>query len=343
MEFLLWIRFNCDPIAFVIPIIEHPIAWYGCIFSFSFYIGYIIFIWIYTRHTLPNITIPEEYKNTKVPPSFILNKRNQKLYTFFQKRTTDKACLERLGLKLFLEETFPKKIPSMQSIATKFAESALLYIISATIIGARLGHILFYENIMTFINSPSLILKTWEGGLASHGGILAILLAAYIFTKIKKTISFLTFMDLISIPTMFVCAWIRIGNLVNQEILGNVTSVPWAIIFMNPAGQERVYPRHPMQLYEFILYMGVSALLFILWNKNTYKKMTGLYTGLALTISFSIRFFLEFLKTPQSIYDYTGTIQIGQLLSIPMILCGLYLIRESLKIKEDLDKKVVED
>ena len=341
--FLLWIRFNCDPIAFTIPFIDHPIAWYGCIFALSFYLGHKIFIWMYVRQSLPKVAIPEKYKSLKVPGSFILNKRNQKLYTFLLKRTSNKDCLETLKLKLFIEETFPKEVESIQSIGTKFSDSALLYIITATIIGARLGHIFFYEEIGAFIQSPLLIIKTWEGGLASHGGIFAIIVASLLFTKKNKTISFLSFMDLLSIPTMFVCAWIRIGNFINQEILGNVTSLPWAIIFMNPAIKGPLYPRHPIQLYEFFLYMGVFTLLFILWYKNTYRKRRGLFLGLALTVSFSARFFLEFLKEPQSIYDTSDIFQMGQLLSLPMIICGFFLINQSLRLKESLDKKVLED
>jgi phosphatidylglycerol:prolipoprotein diacylglycerol transferase len=345
MDFLLllWIQFDCNPVAFRLPFIHHPIAWYGCIFSLAFYIGYKLFIWIYTRNLLPKVSIPEEYKKIKVPPSFILNKKNQKLYTFFRKNSDDKKSLEKLNLQLYLEETFPRKVTSIEKIATSFADSALLYIIAATVVGARLGHILFYEDIYFFLKSPTLIFKTWEGGLASHGGILAILFAVFLFTKKNKPLSFLAFMDLLTIPTMFVCAWIRIGNFINQEILGSVSTLPWAVIFLHPAGGESILPRHPIQIYESILYFFVCFLLLILWKKEPYRKVTGLYTGLALSISFSVRFLLEFFKESQSIYDSTMFLDIGQILSIPMILCGILLVRYSLRIKDPLDKKGEED
>ncbi|MCH9616767.1 MAG: Phosphatidylglycerol--prolipoprotein diacylglyceryl transferase [Chlamydiia bacterium] len=336
-----FITFDMDPVCFSIPFIEHDIAWYGVIFSASFYVGYKIFIWIYARYSLQNITIPEKYEKARIPSDFVLSKKGQKLLDFYQARVSNKEKVDQLKLRLYLEEREEDPIPSIQSQSITFAESALLYIIIATVVGSRLGHILFYENIWPYITSPIMIIKTWEGGLASHGGIIAIFIAAYLFIR-KRSISFLTFMDLISIPTIFVCSWIRIGNFVNQEILGAASSLPWAIIFKHPADGALPVARHPMQLYEFLLYASVFFLLFSLWKKNTYKKQTGLYTGLTLVISFSVRFFLEFLKVPQSIYDYHFPLQTGQLLSIPMILFGLVLIIKALGKKEALDKKVHE-
>jgi phosphatidylglycerol:prolipoprotein diacylglycerol transferase len=336
---LLWMRFDVNPICFKIPFINHPIAWYGVIFAGSFYLGYRLFIWMHIRQNLNTFSIPKEFKDIKIPDGYKLSKKNQRYYLFFKKRSSDYELVEKLKLRLYLFEVYPKKIESIEKKSIIFSESALFYIIVATVVGARLGHIIFYENIIEFIYFPLDIFKTWEGGLASHGGIIGILLAAYIFVKKNKSLSFLTFMDLISAPTMFVCAFIRIGNLINQEILGSQTSAPWGIIFLNPADGSGVFPRHPIQIYEFILYIGVFIFIYLVWSKNLYKKITGFYTGIALSISFGLRFFLEFLKIPQSVYDQNFPIQIGQLLSIPMTLFGLFLIFNSIKMQDSLDKK----
>lgn len=339
---LLWISINPDPVCFTIPFFGHPIAWYGCIFSLAFFVGYKIFIWIYARHSLNEIQIPEKFAHKEIPSSFALKKEQSKLYKFFEERVSDKTLRDRVKQYLYLEQIYTKTVPTVSSMANAFADAALLYIIAATVIGSRLGHILFYENILEYVKNPIMIIKTWEGGLASHGGIIAIIIAAYLFVKKQKKMSFLAFMDLISCPTMFVCAFIRIGNFINQEILGAPTTLPWAIIFQNPVDGGSVLPRHPMQLYEFVLYLSVSFLLFMIWKKNTYKKTPGLYMGLALAISFGGRFFLEFLKVPQSIHDSSNSLQVGQLLSIPMIAIGIMLAVRALKNKESLDKKVSE-
>jgi len=337
---LAWISIDPNPTVFKIPFLNHPIAWYGCIFALAFYLGYKLFIWMYTRHLLDQVAIPSEHKNTSVPQDYQFSKKNLMLINFFDSKSLDADKREALRVYLYLEEN--KEVKSITKKAVEFSESALLYIILATIIGARLGHIIFYENVTHYLTHPIDIIKTWEGGLASHGGIAAVILAAFIFVRRNKTISFLGFTDLLAAPTMFVCAWIRIGNFINQEILGGPTNLPWGIIFMHPADGGSIAPRHPMQLYEFALYMGVSALLFWLWNKFLYKKKEGLCLGVALLVSFTVRFFLEFLKEPQSIYDAGSYLQMGQILSIPMVWLGIIVIILAKNKKEDLDKKLSE-
>jgi phosphatidylglycerol:prolipoprotein diacylglycerol transferase len=342
LQLLLWISVDPDPIVFRIPFLNHPIAWYGVIFSSAFYVGYKLFIWIYSRELLKTISIPKKYANVNVTNYFSLTKDQSKLYKFFEKRVGNKEALSLVKKQFYLEQTYPKEMSSISTKAVKFADSALLYMILATVIGARLGHILFYEPVLDYLYSPILILKTWEGGLASHGGIIAILFSAYLFVKKSKGISYLGFMDLVCIPTMFVCAWIRIGNFINQEILGAPTTYIWGVIFKHPADGALAVPRHPMPLYEFILYMGVFTLLFYLWQKNFSRRREGLLLSLSILISFSVRFFLEFLKIPQSIYDHELSLQMGQVLSLPMIAIGLLLFIKARKEKDYLDKKVSE-
>lgn len=336
---LMWITVNPSPIMFRIPLIDHPIAWYGAIFATAFYVGYKLFIWMYKRHLLNSVIIPKEYKNIYVPQDFKLTSKQQALFDFYAERGKETDTLKKY---FYIETKHPDKLESIDKKAVKFSESALVYILLATVIGARLAHIIFYRDIMEFVTNPIEIIKTWEGGLASHGGVAAILLASYLVVRKHKNLTFFGFMDLLCIPGIFVCAWIRIGNFINQEILGSQTSMPWGIIFKHPADGGAIVPRHPIQLYEFVLYMTVFALLFALWNKRTYKKTPGLYIGLCMAISFSVRFFLEFLKVPQSVYDNGGFLQVGQYLSLPMVLVGLACIYFAINRKVDLDKKLSE-
>lgn len=318
--------FDPNAVFFTIPYFNHPISWYGCIFALSFFCGFKIFIWMYKRILIDNITIEKQFLNTKVEKNHQYSKKSKALQRFYSKYNTNSEKKDKLALYLYLEEKFPKEITSISKKAESYADKALLYIIIGTIVGARLGHILFYENILDFILSPLSILKTWEGGLASHGGIIAIIIASYLFVKKNKELSYICFLDLLSIPTMFVCAWIRIGNFMNQEILGRATNCFWGITFLHPADFGPVVPRHPMQIYEFLLYIATFFLVFFLWKKNPYKSREGLYIGLTLSVAFSVRLFLEFLKVNQSVYDHLFFLQMGQLLNIPMIALGFFLI-----------------
>ena len=330
-------HFDPNPVCFTIPFLDHPIAWYGVIFAAAFFFGYQIFIWLHLHHQFHFVDVPLKFKQSFPPKGFTLSKKHQKWYDFYCKRISDAKKQATLYHYLYLEEQ--GEVPSLYKKSLSFTDAGLVYIIMGTIIGARLGNILFYENVWTYLSHPIMIIKTWEGGLASHGGILAVIFAAYLFAKKNGSIKFLTLMDMISAPTMFVCAWIRIGNFINQEILGAPTSLPWAIIFDHPATGGAPVPRHPMPLYEFSLYMGVAALLFSLWKKHLYKERKGFYVGLALALSFTGRFFLEFLKNPQVAYDLDHFLQVGQLLSLPMIAAGALLMFFPL---QGLDKKARE-
>ena len=343
MNLLAWIQVDPNPIVFYIPYINHPITWYGCIFAFSFWLGYNIFIWLYIRYSLYNKKILKKDLTTELPTTIEFNKDEKKILFFFKKYTPTQIVQE-IKIKLYLEKKFPESYKSTLKSAIDLADKGLLYIILSTIIGARLGHIIFYENIMDFIHSPLSIIKVWEGGLASHGGIIAIIFSSYLFIKKYKPMSYLQFLDLLSIPTMLVCGSIRIGNFINQEILGATTINPLAIIFTHPADGSVPTPRHPIQLYESMLYFCVFLTLFILWKRYFTIKLKGFYVGLALFISFSLRFLLEFLKTPESIYDNFFSLNMGQILSIPLCFLGFLLIKSSLlkKKKVSLDKKTKE-
>ena len=199
-----------------------------------------------------------------------------------------------------------------------------------TIIGARLGHCLFYEP-GYYLSNPILILKVWEGGLASHGGFLGVMISIWLFNRKVKRISYLYLLDLAAAPALLTGSFIRIGNLMNSEILGHPSNVSWAFIF------ERVdnIPRHPAQIYESFGYFCVSMLVFYLYSKYEKVWPHGRFVGITLVLGMSWRFFTEFFKDNQVAFEQGMTLNMGQLLSIPMILIGLALIYQ----KQFLGKK----
>jgi prolipoprotein diacylglyceryl transferase len=208
------------------------------------------------------------------------------------------------------------------------ADKIVIYIILATIIGARLGHILFYEEPSYYLSDPTRIFKIWLGGLASHGAAVAIIIALGIFSKVIKKqgyhLSFLALLDLIAIPTAFAAFWIRLGNFFNQEIIGTITSLPWGVVFGHPMDVLLPYPRHPVQLYEGIFYLAVFFFLFFLSYRSKILLTKGKLIGLFFILIFSFRFLIEFLKLEQSALIHTY-LRMGQYLSIPFIVLGIFL------------------
>ncbi len=216
---------------------------------------------------------------------------------------------------------------SKNKLSKVAAESLMVYAMVGTVIGARLGHLLFYEKWSFFLHDPLVIFRTWEGGLASHGGILGVFIGGVLFyLKHKKEISFLALVDILCIPTMFVCSLIRIGNFFNQEICGKVTDVPWAVVFLHPADVTLLLPRHPVQLYEsaFYFFVFLSALFF--HKKFGDRWQEGRIVGYCFLVSFTFRFFIEGLKDELShLLEGDHLLLMGQYLSLPMIALGALL------------------
>lgn len=234
------------------------------------------------------------------------------------------------------------------------------YVVIATIIGARLGHVLFYEP-QHYLQNPIDIFKVWEGGLASHGGTIGIIIAIFIFSRhITKKSPLWTF-DRLAVPIGFVAALIRIGNLMNHEIFGGPTDQPWGFRFITNMGQflnggQPIFtePSHPTQIYEAICYLLVFAIcMWLYWRRNAQER-PGLILGVFLLGIFISRFFIEFVKNVQEPWEIsmrnTIGIDMGQLLSIPFIIAGVWLIVRALrrprqeleypnKFAEEKDKK----
>jgi phosphatidylglycerol---prolipoprotein diacylglyceryl transferase len=201
----------------------------------------------------------------------------------------------------------------------------LWYMIIGTIVGARLGHCLFY-NPEYYLSHPLEILKTWKGGLASHGAAIGIVSAIYLYSKKKIGQSFLWTSDRVVITVALAGFFIRTGNLMNSEIIGKVTDVPWAFKFVNAYVKDPMVPRHPAQLYEALSYLVIFVILFLIYQKSYKKIKEGFLFGLFLVLVFSARFIIEFFKENQSAFEQGMTLNLGQTLSIPLILWGLYLL-----------------
>jgi len=212
-------------------------------------------------------------------------------------------------------------------------EQLSIYVILGTVIGARLGHCLFYDPVY-YLSNPLEMIKVWEGGLASHGAAIGIPFSIYLLTKKQKDKTILWILDRLVIVVALAAVLIRLGNLFNSEIIGKATEVPWAFIF---ARVDDV-PRHPAQLYEAIFYLISFVILYFTYMKTQRKSKQGFIFGLFLVLIFGFRFFVEFLKVEQSAFEKGMILDMGQLLSIPFVLGGFYLIFR--KEKEIANKKV---
>ncbi len=195
------------------------------------------------------------------------------------------------------------------------------YMILGTVIGARLGHCLFY-NPVYYLTHPVEIFMVWKGGLASHGAAVGILTAMYLFTKKNKEFSFLWLFDRIVITAALGGFFIRMGNLFNSEILGVQTDLPWAFIF---ASVDSV-PRHPAQLYEAVSYLIIFIFLIVYYFRTQGKFKPGFIFGVFLVALFTVRFLIEFIKEDQTYFEQGMLLNMGQILSIPLIFWGIYLI-----------------
>jgi len=211
------------------------------------------------------------------------------------------------------------------------AERSLMAIGLGAILGARLVDVFFYQDVSSWWNNPLSIFFVWEGGLASHGGAIGIIIALFILVRRLRRekmgfYSFLSLLDRIVPGVALAGACIRIGNFINQEVLGTPTDLPWAVLFLHPADGSLIVPRHPVQLYESLAYIILSGLLYALWTKKPHFRREGVSSGLFLTIVFGFRFLIEFVKVEQSDYILLSSMTMGQFLSLPFLAFGIYLL-----------------
>lgn len=232
--------------------------------------------------------------------------------------------------RLFVKEKYP----------AQWADKLFVYCILSSVIGARLGHCLFYE--WSYYGAhPMEIFKIWKGGLASHGGVILLILALmwYSWKVTNKNVWWL--FDRMIPAVAVVCMCIRFGNLMNSEIFGFPTTLPWGFEFIRSREWQTLYnsngealPCHPTQIYEMLYCFTALVVSWVMYHKFHLEKYIGLITGVSLLIFFGARFGLEFMKNPQVTEEIGMTLNIGQKLSLPLILLGIYLIATCRKRKE---------
>lgn len=223
----------------------------------------------------------------------------------------------------------------------KWISALFIYVVIATIIGSRLGHVFFYDW-SYYSQHPMDIFKIWEGGLASHGGTIGIIIAVFIYSRYVTHKSPLWTFDRLVIPIALVGAMIRMGNLMNHEIYGGPTDLPWGFRFIENLGAwlhgaEPIFsaPSHPTQIYEALCYFILFVVLMWMYWKRNAQCRPGLIFGVFFTVLFTSRFFIEYIKNVQEPWEIqlreSVGMDMGQILSIPFILIGIGLIIYAMK------------
>jgi prolipoprotein diacylglyceryl transferase len=253
---------------------------------------------------------------------------------------TDSFPLKYYGLLfaigVFLANSIEKQIFNKENIPIKNLEKLFIYVFVGIVLGARLGHVFFYEPSYYFQNPLEILLPIKKNnesyrfigfqGLASHGGTIGVLIAIGIYSKKYKT-SFLWVLDRIAVVAPIVGAFIRFGNFMNSEIYGKPTQGNWGVVFHI----HDIIPRHPTQLYEGFSYLLIFVFLFYLHGKKSKKTLNGFIVGTCLVLVFLARFLIEFFKENQVGFENSLILNMGQLLSIPFIIIGLILLSVSTK------------
>ena len=230
-----------------------------------------------------------------------------------------------------------EKIFKHEGAPESWLSSLLIYVMLGTIIGARLGHVFFYEWDQ-YSQNPIEIFKVWEGGLASHGGTIGVMIAVYLFSRFKAHRNVIWTLDRLAVAVAMVAGLIRLGNLFNHEIYGHATDASWAFRFIHnihawQAGAQPIFtaPSHPTQLYEALCYFALfGVLMWLYWRKNAQERQ-GLLLGIFFVWVFGSRFIIEFVKNNQVAFEETMTLNMGQWLSVPFILIGIALIIYAMK------------
>jgi prolipoprotein diacylglyceryl transferase len=221
-----------------------------------------------------------------------------------------------------------------ENVPVSVLDSLTTYMVIGTIIGARLGHCLFYEPAY-YLAHPAQILMVWEGGLASHGAAIGIIITILIFAHYKK-LHFLWVMDRLVIVVALSGLLIRSGNLMNSEIFGHITNLPWGFIFLRAASPLNLDPRHPTQIYEGMSYLIIFLFLWWYYYRKNGKPAEGMIFGLFMILVFSMRFLIEFVKEPQESFERSMSLNLGQLLSIPLIIAGIIFVIRAAGKKRDI-------
>ena len=242
-----------------------------------------------------------------------------------------------------------RKMYRKEKLGDELLDKLTIYMLICSVVGARLGHCWFYEwqptenpiKILGFtinyrnpyFEHPLDLFKVWEGGLASHGGAIGILIGLWIYSR-KTKISYQHILDLIVVPVALGGAFIRLGNLMNSEIYGYETTLPWGFKFVRDWAPgtpiEAIPASHPTQIYEALICLIVFAiLLYLYFRKDNAQKHPGFMFGLFCTVVFGSRILIEFIKQPQMEFENSMSLDMGQWLSIPLVLIGVFFMVKS--------------
>lgn len=272
-------------------------------------------------------------------PAFITWDFDPVLFTLFGHPVVWYGLLFALGL-IILGPWIEKKMWEHEKLDPKWFESLAVYVFVGTIVGARLGHVLFYDPAY-YLANPAKIFVTWEGGLASHGGTIGIIIACWLYSRRVTRKSILWVLDRLAVPTGIVASMIRLGNLTNSEIFGRPTTLPWGFRFIRSEEYRRLVPNmdmgcHPTQIYEALCYLAVFGLcMWLYWKRDAARRYSGLIVGVFLTGIFLSRLIIERIKIVQEPWELklieSVGLNMGQLLSIPFVLAGIWLIIHAVK------------
>ncbi len=217
------------------------------------------------------------------------------------------------------------KFCQKERVDTKMLDPLLFTLLIGTLVGSRLGHCIFYQPEYYFGSWKGFleIFQIWKGGLASHGGAMMLVLCMIWFAHKygpKYHIDFMWLVDHLAIAVAFAGAFIRLGNLCNSEIYGDVTSLPWGFIFERRGETE---PKHPTQIYESLSYFILGLILVWIYVKRLNKTYRGTFIGIFFIVCFGMRFLIEFIKEPQVEFEESMTLDMGQWLSMPFVILGI--------------------
>ena len=216
-----------------------------------------------------------------------------------------------------------------ENLTDELLDRLTVYMAIGVIAGARLGHCLFYEP-GYYLANPLEILMVWHGGLASHGAAIGILIALWLFVRKEKK-DYTWVIDRIAIVVALSGFLIRTGNLMNSEIYGVETTVPWGFVFLR---NGETAPKHPTQIYEALAYLSIFILLFTIYWRKKGEHIQGVLISLLMVLVFTARFFIEFVKEDQVAFESAMKLNMGQWLSIPFVVAGLIWFFHSLKVKK---------
>lgn len=326
-----YISWSGDNVIFTIPEFQLPfsVAYLGLIFSVViFYFG-----WKKLKADAPKNSSPEEWKGWVLAiAAFFIGQ----LPFFF----IDAPSLESIGpiepvwYGLLFATAFifgyiiTSKLFSDAGRSQEELDRLLIYMLIATVVGARLGHVIFYD-LDFYLRNIHLIPQVWLGGLASHGAAIAIIIGMYLYVKKTPGMTFFWLADRVVPAVAIAGMFIRIGNFTNSEILGHATDLPWAVVFKvapSLTAAEQMIPRHPSMLYEALLCVFVFVVLWWIYKKYENRPPEGSLFATFLVMLFTGRFLIEFTKLHHSDFEASWALNMGQWLSIPLVAYGIWLL-----------------